>query len=164
MKKIFTIVLTLALLAAGTTAAFAADLTDEELIAERHAEMVAEKQEWLADLVAEGVITQEEANEMLANMEERYLENYGVGLGLGAEGDNGFYRGGSDDEDRGQNEDGILQQNLNEDGVLHQNLNEDGAVGGGMYGQSGNAGQANGNSGNGGFGQSAGYDGDCVLD
>jgi len=161
MKKIFTIVLTLALLAAGTTAAFAADLTDEEIIAERHAEMVAEKQEWLADLVAEGVITQEEANEMLANMEERYLENYGVGLGLGAEGDNRLYRGGSDDEDRGQNEDGLLQKNLNEDGVLYQNLNEDGIAGGGMYGQSGNAGQSNGN---GGFGQSAGYDGDCVLD
>ena len=56
MKKIFTIVLTLALLTIAATAVLAADdLTDEELIAQRHAEMVAEKQEWLADLVAQGV-------------------------------------------------------------------------------------------------------------
>ena len=77
MKKIFTIVLTVALLAIGTSAVLAADLTDEELLAERHAEMVAEKTEWLAELVSQGVITQEEANEFLANMEERYLESEG---------------------------------------------------------------------------------------
>ena len=162
MKKIFTIVLTIALLAVGTTAVLAAeDLTDEELIAQRHAEMVAEKQEWLADLVAQGVITQEEANEMIANMEQRYLENDGIGYGLGVDGEAGLYRGGNFDTERGMNEDGLLQKNLNEDGVLHKNLNEDGVVTGGMYGQSSGAGRANGN---GGFGQAAGYDGDCILD
>jgi len=157
MKKIFTIVLTLALLTIAATAVLAADdLTDEELIAQRHAEMVAEKQEWLADLVAQGVITQEEADQFIENMEQRYLENDCTVLGAGINGETGFYRGGRADEDRGMNEDGILQCNLNEDGVLYRNLNEDGTFEGGM-------GMGNGR-GNGGFGQAAGYDGDCILD
>lgn len=155
MKKIFTIVLTLALLAIGTSAVLAADLTDEELIAERHAEMVAEKTEWLSELVAQGIITQEEADEFLANMEARYLESDGIYLGIGANEDAGMYRGGRNDEERG-NEDGLLlNQNLNEDGVLHQYLDNDSTAPGAM-------GRGNGQSN--GFGQSSTFDGDCILD
>lgn len=91
MKKIFSIVLTLVLLAVGASAVLAADIREDD-IAERHAQMVAERQEWLNELVAEGVITQEEADEFIANMEERYL-NYCEAFGLGTDNERGFFRG-----------------------------------------------------------------------
>ncbi|MEX1376288.1 MAG: DUF2680 domain-containing protein [Eubacteriales bacterium] len=75
MKKVFIIVFVLALLTIGATAALADEVTDQELL-ERHEEMLAAKEEWLDELVAEGVITQEEADEYLANMEERFEEAY----------------------------------------------------------------------------------------
>ena len=114
MKKIFIIVLVLALLVVGATAALAADTTDQELL-ERHEEMMAEKEEWLDSLVAEGVITQAEADEFLANMDERFEDAYCLtedGLGMGG-------RMFSDDDSWF--------------GGLFQNDDDQGAFGGGMF-------------------------------
>ena len=142
MKKIFTLVLTIAILAVGTTAVMAAELTDEE-IAIRHAEITAAKAAWLDNLVADGIITQEEADEFLANMEERFAdadcEYYGLGIGAANE-DRPFLGANS-------NEDGLLQRGIDGVNKLFQRN-----TGGRGFNQ------------NGGFGQASGYDGDCILE
>ena len=138
MKKVFTIILTLSLLVVGTTAAFATDLTDEEL-AERHTEILVEKQEWLDELVADGVITQEEADDFITAMEDRFAEYEGEALGLGFDNENKPFQRGMN------NEDGLLQRGLdNEFGFAQDGMGK-------------GAGQARG------LGQSNGFDGTCIL-
>ncbi len=90
MKKMFIVVLVLALLAAGASIAYASDSADEDL-AEHHEEMLKIKQEQLDELVADGVITQEEADAFITEMQERFESEicYGTEEGAGF----GMFRG-----------------------------------------------------------------------
>lgn len=71
MKKGFVIVLTLALLIVGATVAFAADVTDGTFFG-RRADMAEYREEHLSQLVEDGVITQEEADLWIQQMEDGY--------------------------------------------------------------------------------------------
>lgn len=90
MKKIFTVVLTLVLISAFATVAFAQNLSDTDL--EKHQQNMLElKEEWLDDLVAEGEINQKEADDFIDAREERIESGVCDGSGLG-HGD-GLFRG-----------------------------------------------------------------------
>lgn len=98
MKKIFFTVLVLAMAIGGASVALAADLTDEEVVA-HHEEMLKIKEERLDELVDEGNITQEEADEFIQKMEERFEAGDcdGAAEGLG----NGIFSGSGKGMGRG---------------------------------------------------------------